>query len=140
MQKDELNVHVFQNRKWYGWRSDRWFWLSDDLFRGRILSEKNDATEIISQKTEVWKWNFTAWKVSVFAVFLVCIFLQSDWIRGAESVYKRGEGAISSYFLTDNFLQCILSVLMAKNHQKFHSRFLVYKFFITEKLFLMNTE
>ena len=133
MQKDELNVHVFQNRKWCGSKSDWWFWLSDDLFRGRILSEKNDATQIISQKTEVWKRNFTAWKV-------VCIFLQSDWIRGAESVYKRGEGAISSYSWTENFLQCILSVLMAKNHQKFQSKFLVYKFFITEKVFLMNTE
>ena len=133
MQKDELNVHVFQNRKWCGSKSDWWFWLSDDLFRGRILSEKNDATEIISQKTEVWKRNFTAWKV-------VCIFLQSDWIRGAESVYKRGEGAISSYSWTENFLQCILSVLMAKNHQKFQSKFLVYKFFITEKVFLMNPE
>ena len=34
---------------------------------------------------------------------------------------ERLESATSSYFVTDNFLQFIYSVLVTKNHQKFMS-------------------
>ena len=34
---------------------------------------------------------------------------------------KRAEAATSSYLATDNFLQCIYSVLVATNHQKLRS-------------------
>ena len=53
MQKDGLNVHVFQNRDWYNPKSDRWFFFYfEDLSIGRILSEKNGGTGLSSQK---WK-------------------------------------------------------------------------------------
>ena len=45
---------------------------------------------------------------------------------------KRAEAATSSYFATDDFLQCIYSVLVAKNHQKIRSKCLVHKFSITD--------
>ena len=35
---------------------------------------------------------------------------------------ERAEAATSSYSATDNFLQYIYSVLLAKNHQKIQSR------------------
>ena len=31
--------------------------------------------------TDCFSWTFTAWDVSLFGVFLVCIFLHLDWIR-----------------------------------------------------------
>ena len=47
MQKDDLNVHVFQNRDWCSPKSDGWFflnfWLSKDLSIGRIFRGKNMA-------------------------------------------------------------------------------------------------
>ena len=44
---------------------------------------------------------------------------------------ERVEAANSSYSATDNFLQYIYSVLVAKNHQKIRSRCLVHEFFFT---------
>ena len=35
---------------------------------------------------------------------------------------KRAEAATSRYFATDDFLQCIYSVLVVKNHQKIRSK------------------
>ena len=45
---------------------------------------------------------------------------------------ERVETANSSYSATDEFLQYIYSVLVAKNHQKIRSRCLVHEFFFTD--------
>ena len=54
MQKDELNVHVFQNKNWCSPKSDWWLffklWQSEDLSKGRILSEKKGGTGLISKQ------------------------------------------------------------------------------------------
>ena len=42
---------------------------------------------------------------------------------------ERVEAATSSYSATGEFLQYIYSVLVAKNHQKIRSRYLVHEFF-----------
>ena len=42
------------------------------------------------------------------------------------------EAATSGYFATDDFLQYIYSVFVAKNHQKIRSKCLVHKFSITD--------
>ena len=49
-----------------------------------------------------------------------------------EELNERVEAATSSYSATDNFLQYIYSVLVAKNHQKFRSRCLVHEFSFTD--------
>ena len=72
-----------------------------DLFIGSIL--KRGGTTLISKKVEF------------------------SWAELKERV----EAASSSYSTTGNFLQCIYSVLVAKNHQKFRSTCLVHKFFLT---------
>ena len=41
--------------------------------------------------------------------------------------HNLAEAATISYSATDNFLQCIYSVLVAKNHQKFLSTYLVHE-------------
>ena len=48
---------------------------------------------------------------------------------------KRVEAATGSYSATGEFLQYIYSVLVAKNHQKFQSRYSVHEFFFTDILF-----
>ena len=53
-------------------------------------------------------------------------------------LHKRAKAAISSDSATGDFLQYIYSVLVAKNHQKIQSRWLVHEFFFTE-LFLGRT-
>ena len=55
MWKDDLNVHVFQNRNWFNLKSDQWsffeLWLSQDLSIRRLLSEgKYGGTGLISEK------------------------------------------------------------------------------------------
>ena len=42
------------------------------------------------------------------------------------------EAATTSYFATADFLQCIYSVLVAKNHQNIRSRCLVHEFAFTD--------
>ena len=42
---------------------------------------------------------------------------------------ERAEAATSSYSATGDFLQCSYSVLLANNHQKFRSRYLVHEVF-----------
>ena len=58
MQKDDLNVHVFQNRNWQPkiWSIDFFSnsWLSEDLSIGRILSEKK------------WGYGVNFWKNGSF--------------------------------------------------------------------------
>ena len=46
-------------------------------------------------------------------------------------VSRRVEVSTSCYSTTDDFLQCIYSVFVAKNHQKFQSWCLVYEFSFT---------
>ena len=45
---------------------------------------------------------------------------------------KRAKTATSSYSTTGNFLKCICSVLVAKNHQRYGSRCLVHEFSFTD--------
>ena len=45
---------------------------------------------------------------------------------------ERAEAATSSYSAADDFLQCIYSLLVAKNHQKIRSRCLVHEFSFTD--------
>ena len=45
---------------------------------------------------------------------------------------KRTKAATSGYSTVGNFLQCIYSTLVAKNHQKFWSRCLVHEFSFTD--------
>ena len=56
-------------------------------------------------------------------------FLKKTEVLEAE-LNERAEAATCVYSSTDNFLQCIYSVLMDKNHQKFRSRCLVHEFFL----------
>ena len=42
------------------------------------------------------------------------------------------EAATSSYYVTDDFLQYIYSVLVTKNHQNIRSKCLVHEFSITD--------
>ena len=50
---------------------------------------------------------------------------------------KRVKAATSSYSATGEFLQYIYSVLVAKNHQKIRSRYLVHEFSFTNIFFLI---
>ena len=78
-----------------------WLWLSEDLSIGRILCEKKSGgTGLISEKMQV-------------------LYAQ---------INKRVDAATSSYSVTGNFLQCIYSVPVAKNHQNIWSRCLVHEF------------
>ena len=45
---------------------------------------------------------------------------------------KRAKTATSSYSTTGDFLKCICSVLVAKNHQRYGSRCLVHEFSFTD--------
>ena len=65
MRKDNLIVHVFQNRNWFSPKSDWWFffklWLSEDLSIGTILSEKKyRGTGLLPQKTEALQAEYNA--------------------------------------------------------------------------------
>ena len=88
MQKDDLNVHVIQNRNWCSPKSDGWFFfyfiLSEDLSTGRILSEKNMGLR---------GWFLKKTPEAMYAEFT-----------------ERAEAATSSHSVTGNFLQCIYSV------------------------------
>ena len=57
MWKDDLNVHVFQNRNWCSPKSVPWYffqlWLSVELSIGRILSEKKyEGAGLLSENKE----------------------------------------------------------------------------------------
>ena len=64
----------------------------------------------------------------------VHVFQNRGW--GTEALYAElneiVEEATSSYSATDEFLQYIHSVLVAKNHQKIRSRCLVHEFSFTD--------
>ena len=58
MQKDDLNVHVFQYKNWCGLISDRWFFFLTLTVRGPFHRKdfkwkKYVGTGLISEKTEV---------------------------------------------------------------------------------------
>ena len=94
MRKDYLNMHVFQYKNWCNPKSDRWFffqlWLSEELFIGRILSEKNlGDTGLISEETEV-------------------LFAQLN---------KRAEAATGIDSVAGDSLQYIDSVPVTRNHR-----------------------
>ena len=81
MQKDDLNVYIFQNKNWCSLKSD--WWLSEDLFIGRILIKNMGVRGLISEKTE--------------ASYAGC--------------YETAEATTISYFITGNFLQYIILCL-----------------------------
>ena len=58
--------------------------------------------------------------------------LRGKLLKKTEALYtefnKRAEAATSSYSVTDDFLQCIHSVSVAKNHQIIRSRCLLMNF------------
>ena len=79
--------------------------MSEDLSIGRILSwKKYGGTGLISEKTEVL----------------------------LTELNERVEAPTSSYSATGDFLQCIYSVFVVKNHLKFWSRYLPHEFFFTD--------
>ena len=89
MWKDDLNMHLFQDRKSDWWFSPTNFWLPEDPSIVRILSEKkNGGMGLLSRKTEA-----------------LCADLK-----------KRAEAATSSYSAEVNFPHCIYLALVAKNH------------------------
>ena len=73
------------------------------FYRKGVELKKYDGTGLISEETEV---------------------LQAELNESAEA-------ATSSYSATDDFLQCIYSVFVVKNHLKFRSRCLLHEFFFT---------
>ena len=89
MWKDDLNMHLFQDRKSDWWFFPPNFWLPEDPSIVRILSEKKyGGMGLLSRKTEA-----------------LCADLK-----------KRAEAATSSYSAEVNFPQCIYLALVAKNH------------------------
>ena len=91
------------------------FWLSVDLYIGRILREKNSTTEVILEEAEVLYAELYCVKIvrnRRFSGPYLPIFELNLEISVLD---KRAKGATSSYSLTDNFLECIFSVFMAKN-------------------------
>ena len=65
----------------------------------------------------------------------VQVFQNRNWrpfLRNAFKWKKYGGTATSSYSATGEFLQYIYSALVAKNHQKIWSRYLVHEFFLTD--------
>ena len=105
MQKDDLNVHVFQNRKWCSSKSDGWFflnfWLSKDLSMGRIFRRKNMAVRgWLLRKRELCMYNLTKERKQPPVVTL------------QQAIFY--------------------SVLVAKKYQKIRSRCLVHEFSFTD--------
>ena len=98
MLKDDLNVHIFQNRNWCSPKSDYiiyiWFFFLTLTERGPFHRKdfkwkKIGGMGLISEKTEA---------------------LYTELSKSAEA-------ATSSYSATGNFLQYICSVLVVNNHQ-----------------------
>ena len=93
MRKDDLNVHVFQNRNWCIPKSDRRFFFLTLIVRGPFHRKdfkwkKYGGTGLISEKTEA---------------------LYAELKESVEAV-------TSSYSATSEFLQYIYYVLVTKNH------------------------
>ena len=95
MPKDDVNVHVFQNKNWCGSPKSYRFFLNltirGPFQRNDFKRKKCGGSGLISEKTE---------------------FFEAE-------LNKRAEAAVSSYSAKGDFLQCIYSALVAKNHQKF---------------------
>ena len=93
MQKDDLNVHVFQDRNWWNTKSDRWFFFLTFTVRRSFYGRdfkwgRYGGMPLLSDKTEA---------------------LHAE-------LNERAEAATSSYSAEVDFLQYIYSVLVAKNH------------------------
>ena len=91
--KDDLNVHIFQNRNWCSPKSDRWFFFLTLTVRGPFHRKdfkwkKYGGTGLISEKTE-----------ALYA-----------------ELNERAEAPTGSYSATCDFLPYIYFVLVAKNH------------------------
>ena len=90
MRKDDLNVHVFQNRNWFNLKSDRWIFFLALAVRGAFHGKafrwgKILGTGLISEKNGSF----------------VC------------KTNERAEATTSNYSATTEFLQYIYSALVA---------------------------
>ena len=107
MQKDDQNVHAFQNRNWCSPKSDWWFFFSNFdcqyISIGRILSGKKwGGTRFISEKTEA---------------------LHAE-------LNERDEAATSGYQCNRRVFTIYYSLLAHTNHQKLWSRCSVHGIFL----------
>ena len=89
MQKDDLNVHVFQYKNWCSSKSDRWFFFLNLTLRGPFQEG------FYVKKT--WGYGVNFWKKTE--------------VLYAE-LNKRAEAATGSYYVTGNYLFIYLTVYL----------------------------